>query len=60
MAFSWRWTKKLGRFRVTESRGGTSGSVGIGKARIGVSSSGRRWFSFRPLKGLTYRRSKGR
>jgi hypothetical protein len=30
----------------------------VGNARIGVSTSGRRWFSFRPLKGLTYRRSR--
>jgi hypothetical protein len=60
MPFSWRWTKKLGRFRVTESRSGVSGSVGVGKARIGLSSTGRRWFSFRPAKGLTYRRSRRR
>jgi hypothetical protein len=59
MPFSWRWTKKLGRFRVTNSRSGPSISVGAGKTRIGVNASGRRWFSFRPLKGLTYRRSKG-
>ena len=60
MPFSWRWTKKLGRFRVTESESGPSLSVGVGKARVGMNASGRKWFSFRPLKGLTYRRSRNR
>ena len=60
MPFSWRWTKKLGRFRVTDSRSGPSASVGVGRTRIGMSARGRRWFSFRPIKGLTYRRTKGR
>lgn len=59
MSFSWRWTKKLGRFRVTNSRSGPSISVGVGKGRVGVNAKGRRWFSLRPFKGLTYRRSKG-
>jgi hypothetical protein len=59
MPLSWRWTKKLGRFRITDSRSGPSISVGVGKTRVGVNARGRRWFSVRPFKGLTYRRSKG-
>ena len=60
MPFSWRWTKKSGPFRNTESRSGTSGSVGIGPFRFRIRSDGQRGESIRLGRGLRWQRSRKR
>lgn len=57
MSWSYRRSKKLGPFRITASRRGLSASGGLGRARIGGSTTGRRSASFSFGHGLRWMRS---
>ena len=59
MGWQFRKSKRFGPLRLTASKRGASLSGGVGPVRLSKSTTGRKSFTFRLLRGLFWRKTKG-